>query len=135
MTAERDQTMSRSSVSLSDTQLSVMRALWRAGEADVQDVCDAMERDGRSLAYTTVATLLKRLEKRGLVAHRKEGRKQIFQARISEDEVRRSMVAGLIGSLFKGDSRALVSHLVRSNEVDEDDLEELQRMIEEGKRS
>lgn len=126
--------MDPAAISLSDTQLSIMRVLWRHAEADTQTVCDALARERRELAYTTVATLLKRLEKRGLVTHRLEGRKQVFRAQISEAAVRTSMVSDLVGSLFKGDPRALVSHLVRERAVDRDDLEELQRLIEEGRK-
>jgi len=125
--------MARKPISLSETQLTVMHALWQHDEADIQDVCEAMAKNGKKLAYTTVATLLKRLEKRGLVAHRKSGRKQIFHASVTRAEVRRSMVSGLVGSLFEGDSRALLSHLVQAHEVDGDDLEELHRMIQEGR--
>lgn len=123
------------SISLSDTQLSVMRALWANREADTQTVCDDMAKGGKKLAYTTVATLLKRLEKRGLVTHRQEDRKQVFHALVSEEEVQTSMVSDLIGSLFKGDSKALVSHLLKEKELGANDLETLQKMINEGKKS
>ena len=124
--------MAEPPITLSETQLGLMHALWRRGEADTQQVCDDLAADGRELAYTTVATLLKRLEKRGLVRHRKDGRKQVFQARVSESEVRTSMVSSLVGSLFKGDSRALVSHLVRAQDIGPGDLEALQKLLEQG---
>lgn len=127
--------MNEPDITLSDTQLSIMQVLWELGEADTQTVCDALAAQGRQLAYTTVATLLKRLEKRGVVDHRLDGRKQVFRARVSEAEVRSSMVAGLVGSLFRGDPRALVSHLVREREVGPDDLEELRKLLARGERT
>ena len=127
--------MSRRPVSLSEIQLSVMHALWRQGQADIQMVVEAMAADGRELAYTTVATLLKRLEKRGLVAHEKSGRKQIFHAQVTESEVRESMVSGLIGSLFRGDPQALASHLVENHDMDESDLRALRQLIDTSDKS
>lgn len=121
--------MKKTSISLSDTQLSIMRALWRHGEADTQTVCDALAAERRELAYTTVATLLKRLEKRELVAHRKEGRKQVFRACVSEAEVRNSMVSEFVGGLFRGDTSALVSHLIRQHDVTREELDEIELLI------
>jgi BlaI family penicillinase repressor len=115
---------------LSEVQLAVMRALWDEGRATTAAV---HERAGkpRSLAYTTVATLLSRLEKRGLVRSAKDGRERIFEALVSESEVKRHMVADLVAKLFSGDPRALVSHLVQDSEMNERDIETVRRMLAE----
>ncbi|MEO7795997.1 MAG: BlaI/MecI/CopY family transcriptional regulator [Thermoanaerobaculia bacterium] len=106
---------------LSDLQLAVMRVLWNRGEAATAEVVADLAA-ARGLAHTTVATLLTRLEKRGVVAQRRDGRTWIYRALMSEAEVQRSMVADLVASLFKGDSAALVAHLVSADEVATDDL-------------
>ena len=124
--------MTKKSIWLSDTQLSIMRALWAEGEADTQTVCDALGRTGKKPAYTTAATLLKRLENRKLVASRQRGRKLVFRPLVSEAAVQSSMVSDMIGSLFKGDSRALLSHLIKEDELNEDDLEKITEMIKKG---
>jgi predicted transcriptional regulator len=108
-------------VSLSDLQIDVMRVLWRRGEAGASEVAKAL-RGRRDLALTTVSTLLTRLEKRGLLALRREGRQLIYRPLVAESQVRRSMVSGLVGSLFGGDAQALVAHLVREDEIAADDL-------------
>ncbi len=115
-------------VVLSDLQLDVMRTLWR-GEASVADVVTALAAS-RDLAHTTVATLLTRLERRGVVAVRREGRQLLYSARVSESQVRRSMVSGLIQSLFRGDPRALLAHLVSEDDVAADDLERVRALLE-----
>lgn len=115
-------------VVLSDLQLDVMRTLWR-GEASVADVVAALAAS-RDLAHTTVATLLTRLEKRGVVAVRREGRQLLYSARVSESQVRRSMVSGLIHSLFRGDARALLAHLVSEDDVAPDDLDRVRALLE-----
>ncbi|HUD43410.1 MAG TPA: BlaI/MecI/CopY family transcriptional regulator [Dokdonella sp.] len=115
-------------IALSDLQLDVMRTLWR-GEATVADVVAALAAS-RDLAHTTVATLLTRLEKRGVVAVRREGRQLLYSARVSESQVRRSMVSGLIQSLFRGDARALLAHLVSEDDVAPDDLERVRALLD-----
>ena len=118
------------STELTDLQVAVLRVLWREGEAPVQRIQAALW-DERRLAVTTVATLLSRLEKRGVVTHRTEGRVYHYRALLSEETARRSMVGGLAGRLFGGDVTALVSHLLSGREVSPGDLEKVKAMIEE----
>ena len=86
-------------IQLSDLQLAVMRVLWSRPEATTAEVVAALA-DERGLAHTTVATLLTRLEKRSVVAQRRDGRTWVYRATVSESEVQRSMVADLVASLF-----------------------------------
>jgi predicted transcriptional regulator len=113
---------------LSDLQLAVMRALWDRGEATAADVHAVLQAE-RDLAPTTVATLLSRLEKRGLVTHRTRGRQFVFRSKLTEQEVRRSMLRRLTDFFFAGDRAALVSHLVRNEELDPDDLQGITDLI------
>ena len=115
-------------IALSDLQIAVVRVLWRNGETSVTDIAKVLG-DERGLKHTTVATLLTRLEKRGVVEQRREGRQLIYRALVSEPQVRRSMVADLVGSLFGGDSRELVAHLVRESDLAPDDLENLRKRL------
>ena len=119
-------------VALSELQIAVMRELWSRQEASTAEVAQALA-DQRGLAHTTVATLLTRLEKRGVVAARRDGRQLVYRALVSEEQVRRSMVAGLLGSIFGGDAPALVSHLVRESELGADDLERIKRLLAKAK--
>jgi len=115
-------------IALSELQIAVVRVLWRNGETSVTDIAKVLG-DERGLKHTTVATLLTRLEKRGVVEQRREGRQLIYRALISEPQVRRSMVADLVGSLFGGDSRELVAHLVRESDLAPGDLENLRKRL------
>lgn len=119
-------------VHLSEVQLLVMRALWQLGEAPTARVVEQVSRE-RRLAYTTVATMLSRLEKRELVASRQEGRERIYRALVSEDEVRQVMVSGIISRLFRGDPAALLSHLVRREDLDDEDLRRVREMLKDGR--
>jgi predicted transcriptional regulator len=113
---------------LGDLQLRILRRLWSMGEATVTEVQEALE-DERPLAPTTVATMLKKMEHKGVVAHRVDGRRFIYRAAVSEDAVTRSMVGHLMESLFDGQAKALVSHLIHSHEISPRELGELQQMI------
>jgi len=116
-------------VSLSALQLELMRALWSRGEASVADLAAALA-DSRDLAHTTVATLLTRLARRGLVESRRDGRQLLYRAAVAEPEVRRSMVGDLLRSVFGGDPKALLSHLVSEREVSPGDLDRVRALLE-----
>jgi BlaI family penicillinase repressor len=113
---------------LGDLQLAIMRVLWSRGEATVAEVHETLEPE-RGLALTTIATMLTKMEKKGVVDHRAEGRRFIFQPLVSEDQVRRSMVADLTSQLFRGDVTALVNHLLSEHEIDARELAQLRKLI------
>lgn len=117
-------------IKLTGLQLAVMRVLWARGEASVLDVQEALRQDDRHLAQTTVATLLSRLEKRGVATYRLDGRQYVYRARISEADVRESVLADVTQGLFGGDVTTLVSHLLSTNDVDEADLARVRAMID-----
>jgi predicted transcriptional regulator len=113
---------------LTKLQLAVVQALWSRQEATVAEVQEALAHD-RPLALTTVATILSRLEQRGLVAHRAEGRQFVYRARIGSDRVRRSMVGNLLQTVFHGDVTTFVSHLLDARDLSADELTRLQQLV------
>jgi BlaI family transcriptional regulator, penicillinase repressor len=113
---------------LGDLQLAIMRVLWSRGEATVAEVHETLEPE-RGLALTTIATMLTKMEKKGVVGHRAEGRRFVFRPLVSEDQVRRSMVADLTSQLFRGDVTALVNHLLSEHEIDARELAHLRKLI------
>ncbi len=113
---------------LGDLQLAIMRVLWNHGQATVAEVHEALEPE-RGLALTTIATMLTKMEKKGVVDHHAEGRRFIYRPRVSESQVRRSMVADLTSQLFRGDVTALVNHLLSEHEIDDRELAQLRELI------
>lgn len=113
---------------LGDLQHAIMSVLWSRGEATTADVHEALRED-RGLAFTTIATMLRKMEDKGIVAHRSEGRQFVYRPTVTEDQVRRSMVGELVERLFGGDPKALVAHLVSQNEIDAGELDELRRRV------
>jgi len=115
---------------LTELQLAVMRVLWDQQRATVTDVAEAL-RPARGLAQTTIATVLTRLAKRGVVGHDTDSRQFVYYPRYSESEVQRSMVSDLTNRLFDGDAAALVSHLISATEFSRGDLTKVKALIAE----
>ena len=112
---------------LTALQLAVMQVLWSRDEASVADVQRAMT--GRRLALTTVATMLVRLDQRGLVSHRVEGRQYIYRSRVSPAEVRETVTRELLRNLFDGDVAAFVSQLLDARKLTREEVADLQRLV------
>ena len=111
---------------LGDLQLAILRILWSRGEASASDVHSALKRD---LAPTTVSTMLAKMEKRGLVRHRTEGRRFLYEATLSETETHEKLVGNLVEKLYSGDPAGLVNHLLKYAEIDPDELVRLRSLI------
>ena len=115
---------------LSDLQIAIMRVIWSRGEATVAEVQNALQRE-RGLANTTIATVLSRLEKRGLVTHVSRGRQYVYRALLTEPEVRRGMITEFMERLFQGDVTEMVSSLLSSQEMGPSDLDRVKAIIDE----
>lgn len=114
--------------SLGELQLAIMRVLWERGQATSSEVHRAL---GRDLAPTTVATMLRKMEDKGVVDHRSEGRRFIYFPAVREEAVTKSMVGQLVERLFGGDAVALVDHLVQEGEIEPDRLDALRQAVAE----
>ena len=112
---------------LTALQLAVMQVLWSRDEASVIDVQHAMT--GRRLALTTVGTMLVRLEQRGLISHRTEGRQYIYRSRVSPTDVRETVTRELLRNLFDGDVTAFVSQLLDSRKLTREEVADLHRLV------
>jgi predicted transcriptional regulator len=119
---------------LGDLQLEILKVLWERGEATVGDMHKALAGE-RELAYTTVATMLRKMEGRGLVRHRVEERSFVYEAAVGEDAVSRGMADDLLDRLFEGSLADLVSHLLSSREISGEELSKLEKLIAERKRT
>ena len=118
---------------LGNLQLKILKFLWDREAASVADVYDAVGQSA-GLAYTTMATMLRKMEARGLVKHRSEGRRFIYQAAVKPDAVSRSMADDLLERLFEGSLADMLSHLLAHREVSRDELANLERLIAERKK-
>ena len=122
---------------LGELQLRIMKVLWRSGPlgvAEIQAGLACQPEGGRRLAYTTVATMLRKMENRGLVRHQERGRRFLYEAVPSAAEVGRSSTADLVDRLFEGSLADAVSHLLQTREVSPEELARLEQLIAEHKR-
>lgn len=113
---------------LANLQLAIMQILWERKEATVAEVREAL-RYKRPLAYTTVATMLSKMEQKGHVSHRTVGRVLVYRPVIHRDAVSRSMVADLADRLFRGDLTEMVAQLLDGREVSQEELDRLKSLI------
>jgi len=120
---------------LGDLQLAIMGLLWSRGEATASEVHAALLQD-RGLAVTTIKTMLRKMEDRGIVRHRADGRTFVYKPAIAEADVREGMVGEVVERMFAGNGAALVNHLIEAGEIDVEDIDELRAALAErrGKR-
>jgi predicted transcriptional regulator len=116
-------------IDIPDAELEVLGALWRIGGGTVRDVLADLEEQGRTPAYTTVHTLLARLERRGYVGLRKEGAANVYRPRISRERVTSGRVGDLVRHLTEGEAVPLILKLVEAHNLSAEDLRELRRHL------
>ncbi len=118
---------------LGDLQLRIMKILWQRREATVAEVLEALGSKAR-LAYTTIATMLRKMEARGLVSHRADGRTFVYRALVAAEAVSRGIADHWVDRLFEGSLADAVSHLLTTREVSREELAQLERLIAERKK-
>lgn len=114
---------------LAGLQLEIMDVLWRLGRSTVGTVRDRLADAGRDLAYTTVATMLTKMEKKGVVSHHAEGRVFFYETTVARTEVADAMTGALIDGVFGGSPAALVSHLLSAGSIEASELDAIREAI------
>jgi predicted transcriptional regulator len=110
---------------ISKAEVRILEQFWKLGTASVREVLDSLPEDER-VAYTTVQTLVYRLEEKGaLIKVRKIGNAQLFQPAINQTQYRNRIIRDLL-DLFGGSPRLLVSNLLENGEITLRDLKALQ---------
>jgi predicted transcriptional regulator len=118
-------------ITLAERESELMQVLWERGPSTVGEV---QERLKDQLAYTTVLTILQKLEKKGYVRHEEQGRLHRFMAAISREAARRSAVRNLAARLFKGSAALLLTQVISDENLSEEDLKRIRRLVDSRKR-
>ena len=118
---------------LGELQRTVLETVWELGEASVHEVRERLNRS-KQLAYTTVLSAMQKLEKAGWLDHRAQGKSYVYCATQTRDQAGAGSVRRLVKRLFDGDALAMFSHLIRTSDLSEEDLQELRKMINEKKQ-
>lgn len=123
--------MSASEYDLGSAEFEVLRELWLDAPASVRQVLERLHDRGRRVAYTTVQTMLTRLEQKGYVVSDKSGQAFTYRPTVSRDRFSRSRVRALLDQLYDGAAGPLVLQLVKTRRLTEQERSQLQRLIEE----
>lgn len=118
----------RKEIDFTDRELDVMNVLWEAGTATVQEV---RERLADPLAYTTVLTILRILEKKGHVRHHEEGRAYRYEPVVERTQAAESALRRLIRGVYQGSPEMLMTHLVSDRQLSEKELRRMRKLLDE----
>lgn len=118
---------------MGDLQLQLLRLLWEHGPLPVAELHRRVSPDDK-LAVTTVATVLRKMEDRSLVAHDTQGRRFIYRAVVREEDVSAKLTDKVLDGVFGGSLTDLVHHLLTTRDIDPTELAEVERMIRERRR-
>ena len=117
------------SPTLTEAELPLMEVLWRKRAATVGEVAEGLPKD-KAVAYNTVLTMLRILERKGHARHTKDGRAFVYQPVVDRGQASRSAVRQLLSRFFHDSPEALVLNLLQEEALDERELERLKRMTE-----
>ncbi len=115
---------------MSPAETEILRLVWQLDTATVQQIQEALPAH-RKVAYKTVQTLLRRLEDKGYLTHKVEGKAHVFCPAVKREAVVKRTVLDFLDRLFGGDPRPLMQFLAREGHVDAQDIEELRKLIDE----
>ncbi len=118
----------RQSATLTDAELRLMKVLWAHGAATVEEVIGRLDGDARP-AHNTVLTLLRILEKKSYVGHRREGRAFRFHALVDRTGARRTALSYLLSRFFDDSPGLLVQNLLEQKNLSNDEIERLRKLI------
>lgn len=114
---------------LTDAELRIMDHVWQAGEASVNDVLDNLPED-RKLAYNTVLTTMRILERKGYLEHIKRGRAFVYRPLVNRIKARSRALSHMINSFFDSSPEQLMVRLIEDRQLTAEDIERLQKMVD-----
>ena len=119
----------RPSTNLTEAELRIMEVLWHRRSGTVQQVLESLPQRP-ALAYNSVLTIVRILEKKGYVEHVKDGRAHVYAPLVEREDARRSEVRHLVNRFFKNSHEQLVLNILEERGVDREELDRLKTMLE-----
>jgi predicted transcriptional regulator len=120
----------KTSPTLTEAELRLMEVLWVKGPSSVQQVVDALP-DDAPLAYNSVLTTIRILEKKGYVEHEKDGRAHIFKPVVARQEAARSEIRNLVRRMFRNSHELLVLNVIEEEQIDLAELKRLRELLKQ----
>jgi BlaI family transcriptional regulator, penicillinase repressor len=121
-------------IRLGRLELQIMNVVWEKGMATVHDVKEALA-DGRKPAYSTILTMMRKIEAKGYLEHDVENRTFIYRPAISQKTVRHSVLGDILDRLFEGSPFLLMNSLVEQKDISKTELIQIQQLIKETKKN
>jgi len=118
-----------------EAELAILRVLWDLGPATVRQVNEQLSAGRRDVGYTTTLKLMQIMADKGLVTRDESDRSHVYAARASQGQTQRQLVSDLMEKAFGGSASALVLQALNAHPASPAELEEIQRLIAEYKRS
>jgi len=110
-------------------ELRILNVLWESGPSTVRDVLEALQVKPRP-AYTTVLTMMRLMHEKGYLTRKERGRAHVYQARLREQSVKRSILRDMRDSVFRGSAQALMVRLLEDEQLSAEDLARVKELIE-----
>ncbi len=123
--------MAKRPLTIPDSELDVLKVLWDRGQATVREVLETLRTAGRQWSYATVATLLDRLETKGVITSDRSELAFVYKPTITTHEVRQKRLNSLVDKLYEGEPGLLVLHLLKSHPLDAGQAKEVRAVLEE----
>jgi len=118
----------RQSEILTEAELRVMKVLWERGSGTVQQVLDSIE-ERPSLAYNSVLTTIRILERKGYLQHIKDGRAHVYAPVVRQEDASRSEIRHLVSRFFKDSQQDLVLNILEDQGIEPEELNRLRKML------
>ncbi len=116
-------------VRLGKLELQIMNVVWDRGRATVQEVKDALSGGAGKPAYSTILTMMRKIEAKGYLAHELSGRTYVYVPTLARREARRSLLGSLVDRLFDGSAAQLVNSLIEEGQVSPSELAQIRKML------
>lgn len=120
------------SATLTEAELRIMQVLWEKGSATVQQVLEALPHK-KPLAYNSVLTIVRILEKKGYVRHVKDGRAHIYTALLNQQDATRSEITHLVSRFFQDSRELLVLNILEEEGLDAAEIARLRQILDENR--
>lgn len=114
---------------LSKAELEIARIVWQLKDASVRQVFEALP-VGRDIDFSTVQTYLRRLEEKGYLNVRLDGRNRVYSPKVKPQTVIRETVSEMVELLFGGETMPLMRHLVEERQFSSDDIDQLRQLLD-----
>lgn len=124
----------KKSPTLTEAELRLMDVLWLKGPATVHSIMEELPAKP-ALAYNSVLTTIRILEKKGYVQHMKEGRAHIYMPLVGRQEATRFEIKNLVGRFFKNSHELLLLNILEDKSISADELTRLKQLVQEGKET